>query len=80
MPDTRNRTEEMLIDHDSRMIEIESKMAFMEDLLQTLNDMVAKQSDELSRLWSANQLLKKQLETVHQGIKSHDEEAPPPHY
>ncbi len=63
---------------EDRLIELETKMAFQDDLLQGLNDVVAKQEQSIDKLWQANRMLKSQLESV-QGPAG-ESDAPPPHY
>ena len=65
---------------EDRLIELETKMAFQEDLLQDLNDVVARQEQQLEKLWQANRMLKSQLDTVHSAAGETSNEAPPPHY
>lgn len=65
---------------EDRLIELETKMAFQEDLLQDLNDVVARQEQQLEKLWQANKMLKSQLDSVHSAVGETSSEAPPPHY
>lgn len=65
---------------EDRLVELETKMAFQEDLLQDLNDVVARQEQQLEKLWQANRMLKSQLDTVHSATGEASNEAPPPHY
>jgi SlyX protein len=64
---------------EARLSELEVKLSFQEDLLNTLNDVIAKQDKEIQDLWSANRLLKQSLGEVKAGssIAAHE---PPPHY
>ena len=64
---------------ESRLSDLEIKLAFQDDLLSTLNDVIAKQDKDIQNLWRANTLLKQSLSE----LKPEDnvsEEAPPPHY
>jgi SlyX protein len=64
-----------------RLDELEMRLAFQDDLLNTLNEQVAKQEMELRELWAAKQLLQKQLKELSpSNIKSEEDETPPPHY
>ncbi len=65
---------------EERLIELETRAAFQDDLVQTLNSLVAKQALEIDKLWQANRMLKNQLDSVHATIKDASDEAPPPHY
>lgn len=63
-----------------RLDELESRFAFQEDLLESLNTMIADQQNELDKLWRANQLLKEQLTKLEHSSGTEPVEAPPPHY
>lgn len=66
---------------EARMNELETRLAFQDDLIATLSDQVAKQELDLRKLWEAKQLLKKQLsEVAPSHIKRDEDETPPPHY
>jgi uncharacterized coiled-coil protein SlyX len=58
---------------------LQEKLAFCEDTLHSLNDVVARQELEIGRLWDANRLLKHQLNEVRAGDLG-AAEPPPPHY
>lgn len=63
----------------SRMNELETKLSFQDDMLDTLNNIVTEQSIEIQKLWDANRLLKSSLEEQ----KLNQEGIPidiPPHY
>lgn len=59
---------------------LEIKLAFQEDTIDTLNDMVAKQDKEIQDLWAANRLLKQSLNDMKSGTEGDGPEPPPPHY
>ncbi|TBW56690.1 SlyX family protein [Marinobacter halodurans] len=64
-----------------RMVELETRVAFQDDLIATLSDQLSRQERDMRELWEAKRLLKKQLEAVSpSNIKREEEEAPPPHY
>ena len=65
---------------EDRLIDLETKMAFQDDLLQDLNDVVARQEQTIEKLWQANRMLKSQLDSVHGPAGESASEAPPPHY
>ncbi len=68
-------------DLETRLDELETRLAFQDDLINTLSEQVAKQELELRELWQAKQLLHKQLKEVSpSNIKREEEETPPPHY
>lgn len=61
--------------------ELEIKLAFQDDLLNSLNDIVTRQDKEILNLWSANRLLKQNMNEIkNDSIETNNEEAPPPHY
>lgn len=66
---------------NNRIDDLEMKVIFQDDLLNSLNDIVTRQDKEIMRLWDANRLLKQSM----QEIKSDSQEenavdVPPPHY
>lgn len=67
---------------DARITELETRTAFQEDLLNTLNDIVAKQDRQLATLTRKLDLLKEQLEQQGDGGGGSDSmgHEPPPHY
>lgn len=65
---------------ESRLVELETKLAFAEDLLDTLNQTVARQQGQIDSL-------QQQLRLLHQQIQDAAPDAPraprdeiPPHY
>lgn len=72
-----NTTEKML----KRMDELETRLAFQDELINTLSDQVAQQELDIRKLWEAKQHLKKQLSEISpSNIKPEHEDSPPPHY
>lgn len=70
-------TEQLL----TRMDELETRLAFQDELIETLSSQVAQQELDIRKLWEAKQHLNKQLsEIAPSNLKREDEEAPPPHY
>ncbi|MEC7727572.1 MAG: SlyX family protein [Pseudomonadota bacterium] len=68
-------------DLETRLEELETRLAFQDDLINTLSEQVAKQEMDIRELWEAKRLLHKQLKDVSpSNIKSEQEETPPPHY
>ncbi|VVP87783.1 SlyX family protein [Pseudomonas fluorescens] len=65
---------------EARVTDLESQMAFQDDTIQALNDVLAAQQRAVERLQlQMAALLKRQDEMVGQ-FESFEEEAPPPHY
>lgn len=78
MANTDTNTTEKLL---ARMDELETRLAFQDELIETLSGQVAQQELDIRKLWEAKQHLKKQLsEIAPSNLKREDEEAPPPHY
>ncbi|SFR50835.1 SlyX protein [Marinobacter daqiaonensis] len=72
-----NATEKLV----ARMDELETRLAFQDELIHTLSDQVAQQELDIRALWEAKQHLKKQLsEMSPSNIRPEEEESPPPHY
>ncbi|TYC59072.1 SlyX family protein [Marinobacter sp. BW6] len=68
-------------DLETRLDELETRLAFQDDVINTLSEQVAKQEMDIRELWEAKRLLHKQLKGVSPcNIKSEQEETPPPHY
>jgi len=66
---------------EARLDELETRLAFQDDIINTLSEQVAKQEMDIRELWEAKRLLNKQLKEVSpSNIKSEAEETPPPHY
>jgi SlyX protein len=68
--------------NDERIIELEIKLAYQEDLLQTLNNIVSEQQQQIQRLEKTCQMLyerMKSLSTETSG-NSLDVDEVPPHY
>lgn len=68
-------------DLENRLDELETRLAFQDDVINTLSEQVAKQEMDIRELWEAKRLLHKQLKDVSpSNIKSEQDETPPPHY
>ncbi|MDQ6988174.1 MAG: SlyX family protein [Mariprofundaceae bacterium] len=69
----------MMANDDTRLQEIESKIAFQERLLESLNEALTSQQRQLDNLHRMLARLEQQLASGDY-IKHADEEVPPPHY
>lgn len=68
-------------DLETRLDELETRLAFQDDVINTLSEQVAKQEMDIRELWEAKRLLHRQLKDVSPShIKSEQDETPPPHY
>lgn len=66
---------------EDRIIELETKLAYQEDTIEELNQVVTRQQDELALLTLAIQKLHDQVKQMApSNLASIDQEAPPPHY
>jgi SlyX protein len=67
---------------DERIIELEIKAAYQDDLLRTLNDIVSTQQQQIQRLEKTCQVLNERIKSLSTESMGHD--APidevPPHY
>lgn len=65
---------------EERLIELEIKMAYQEDLLQTLNGIVVEQQRRISLLEETCKLLNERIKSLSTGHQPDILEPPPPHY
>lgn len=66
---------------NQRIAELETQLAFQEDTLQTLNEIVTRQQQQIDQLEREVQLLVAQLRQLGDAMRRPEsEEAPPPHY
>lgn len=68
------------MDLENRITDLESRLAFQDDALQTLSDVVYEQERVIERLRLQMQALLKRLEDLQGQVGVSDDEAPPPHY
>jgi SlyX protein len=66
--------------NEQRLIELEIKAAYQEDLLQELNKIVAQQQKQLMRLEKTCQLLYERINSLQLEKRETEIEPPPPHY
>ena len=67
---------------ENRLIELEIKAAYQDDLLQTLNDIIATQQQQIDRLERAYKTMHERVDSL--ASKSPEDSSPhhelPPHY
>lgn len=64
-----------------RLDELETRIAFQDDLINTLSEQVTRQELDIRELWAAKKQLNNQLKEVSSSnIRKEEEETPPPHY
>jgi SlyX protein len=64
----------------NQIIELETKIAFQEDMIQALNQTVAAQQRELAELKLDLKELETQLRAIASGLTTEIRDEPPPHY
>lgn len=66
---------------EQRLTELETRMAFQDDTIQKLNDVVVAQQDQLDRLSAELKYLNEKIKLLDaELVASEDRETPPPHY
>lgn len=66
---------------ETRITELESRVAFQEDAIDQLSDTVARQAKEIDTLTRMIKILNKNLESLSTGsVIDGGSEPPPPHY
>jgi SlyX protein len=66
---------------ETRIVELETRLAFQEDTLQELNSVVARQQQEILALAREVEALRAQLRALAPSlVAGRGEETPPPHY
>ncbi|MGF6489781.1 MULTISPECIES: SlyX family protein [Pseudomonas] len=65
---------------EDRVTDLESQLAFQDDTIQALSDVLATQQRAVERLQLQMAALLKRQEEMAGQFESFEEEAPPPHY
>jgi SlyX protein len=65
---------------EERVTDLESQLAFQDDTIQSLSDVLATQQRAVERLQLQMAALLKRQEEMAGQFESFEEEAPPPHY
>jgi len=66
---------------EDRIADLEMRLAFQDDVINTLSEQVTKQEMDIRELWEAKRLMHQQLKDVSPShIRREEEETPPPHY
>lgn len=68
------------MDLETRVMDLESRLAFQDDALQTLSDVVYEQERVIERLRLQMQALLRRLEDLQGQVGVSEDDAPPPHY
>ncbi|MDP2226929.1 MAG: SlyX family protein [Moraxellaceae bacterium] len=66
---------------ETRLNDLEARVAFQDDLLESLNNIVARQQQQIDLLQRESRLLYEQMKSLSASVIPADgEEPPPPHY
>lgn len=65
---------------EERIIELESKSAYQEHMLQELNDVIITQQQQIDDLNAMLKVLRKQMQTDNQHDQMSSDQEAPPHY
>lgn len=66
---------------EDRVIELESKLAFQEEMINELNEVITDQQKQLDMLREAQVLLNMRLQAMTEtSVDTNEKEPPPPHY
>lgn len=65
---------------ERRIADLETRLAFQDDTIQALNDVLVAQQAAVERLQAQLKLLARRQEDLQNGGGIEGEEAPPPHY
>ena len=69
---------------EQQVTDLEIRIAYLEDNLDALDDVVTRQAREIDQLFKANQALLKKLQGIDDTLASvapgQGDEPPPPHY
>jgi len=67
--------------NNNRLIELEIKLAYQDDLVQALNRIVAEQQQQIARLEMTCKLLNERIQCLANGSEINDSsDQTPPHY
>ncbi|MCW2097999.1 MULTISPECIES: SlyX family protein [Pseudomonas] len=65
---------------EERVMDLESRLAFQDDTIQALNDVLVSQQNAVDRLQLQIAALLKRQEEMGGQFEAFEDEAPPPHY
>lgn len=66
---------------EERVTELESRVAFQDDTIQKLNDVIVEQQGRIDQLSAQMAVLKEQIQAlVPELLANESQETPPPHY
>ncbi|WP_455201938.1 SlyX family protein [Kaarinaea lacus] len=66
---------------EGRITELESRVAFQDDTIQKLNDVIVDQQQQIDQISAQMAVLKEQIKTLSpEMLADESQETPPPHY
>jgi SlyX protein len=65
---------------EQRIIDLEARLAFQDDTIQTLNDVLIAQQRTVERLKAQLEVLARRQEDMQSRMGGDEDGAPPPHY
>ncbi|MCQ4306506.1 SlyX family protein [Pseudomonas stutzeri] len=65
---------------EQRITDLEARLAFQDDTIQTLNDVLFAQQRTVERLQAQLGVLARRQEDMQSRMGGEEDEAPPPHY
>ncbi|MEL7557996.1 SlyX family protein [Stutzerimonas chloritidismutans] len=68
------------MDLEQRIADLEARLAFQDDTIQTLSDVLVAQQRTVDRLQAQLGLLARRQEDLQSRVEGEGDEAPPPHY
>ncbi|OCX90789.1 MAG: hypothetical protein BFD77_05930 [Pseudomonas sp. CO183] len=68
------------MDLESRVTDLETRLAFQDDTIQALNDVLVEQQRAMQRMQLQLRALAKRQEEMQMPLDAGEDEAPPPHY
>ena len=68
------------MDLESRVTDLETRLAFQDDTIQALNDVLVEQQRAMQRMQLQLRALAKRQEEIQVPLDTGEDEAPPPHY
>ncbi len=69
-----------MMELDSRMADLEARLAFQDDTIQALNDVLVEQQRAIDLLRAQMGMLARRQADLQNRIGGDEDEAPPPHY
>jgi SlyX protein len=70
----------MTMDLESRVTDLETRLAFQDDTIEALNDVLVEQQRAMQRMQLQLRALAKRQEEMQMPLDAGEDEAPPPHY